>query len=77
MMKDENEKYYWKNEKGNLIPKNSLSNADICNIVIKYGKKYLEENGHKLIVKRFEAMTFDVVFELVRNTPSISSQLKF
>ncbi len=43
MIKDENEKYYWKNEKGNLIPKDTLSDEYICNIVMKFGKIWLEQ----------------------------------
>ena len=52
----ENEKYYWENSSGIFIPKDELSDEYICNIVMKFGKMYLEQNGHELIVRRFEAL---------------------
>lgn len=62
MTKDENEKYYWKNDKGVLIPKDTLSDAYICNIVMKFGKNWLEQNGHRTIVAKFEVLNHEYDF---------------
>ena len=50
------EKYYWENQKGELIPKHELSDYYICNIVAKYGKNWLSENGHLVLVKHYEEL---------------------
>lgn len=44
-----------------------FDNYHICNIVAKYGKKYLEDNGHLLLVRRFEELnrTYDF-FKIVK-----------
>jgi len=52
----ENELYYWTTENGELEPKHTLSNLHVCNIVMKFGKNWLNENGHKTIVERFEEL---------------------
>lgn len=51
-----NEKYYWTDSKGNKIPKHELDNYHLCNIVMKFGKNWLSENGHVTLVRRFEEM---------------------
>jgi len=53
---DADEKYYWTKENGDLIPKHELSDLHVCNIVAKYGKKWLYENGHTTLVRRFEQL---------------------
>ena len=50
------EKYYWKNQKNELIPKHELNDYYVCNIVAKYGKKWLSENGHTVLVQRYEEL---------------------
>ena len=50
------EKYYWINEIGIKIPKHELSDLYICNIVCKFGKNWLRENGHDVIVDKFEEL---------------------
>lgn len=65
--KRDNEKYFWLSEDGTKIPKHELDDYHICNIVAKYGKKYLEDNGHLLLVRRFEELnrTYDF-FKIVK-----------
>lgn len=53
---EETEKYYWKNSNGEYVPKHTLSDLYVCNIVMKYGKNWLYENGHTMIVTRFEKL---------------------
>lgn len=60
------EKYYWKKEDGTLVPVHELSNKHVCNIVMKFGKDYLRENGHSVIADKFEDLNrrykfFDLV----------------
>lgn len=50
------ELYYWHDTQGNLIPKHELSDLYVCNIVMKFGKLWLEDHGHSVIVQRFEAL---------------------
>ena len=50
------EKYYWENKDGDLIPKHELSDYYVCNIVMMFGKAWLLSNGHEVIVDRFEKM---------------------
>ena len=50
------EKYYWENKDGELIPKHELSDYYVCNIVMRFGKEWLLSNGHEVIVDRFEKM---------------------
>ena len=45
------EKYYWKNKDGELIPKHELSDYYVCNIVMRFGKEWLMSNGHEVIVE--------------------------
>ncbi len=56
------EQYFWVNEKGINIPKHELSDYHICNIVAKYGKNWLAENGHLVLVKRFEELNREYDF---------------
>lgn len=56
------ELYYWKDSKGNLVPKHELSDSHVCNIVMKFGKTWLQENGHNVIVKRFEDLNKEYNF---------------
>ncbi len=56
MMNKKNEKYYWVTEYNQLIPKDKLSDSQVCNIVQKFGKNWLNANGHQLIVQRYERM---------------------
>lgn len=48
------EKYYWINNDGEKIPKSELSDLHVCNIIAKFGKIWLEQSGHKVLVNRFE-----------------------
>jgi len=50
------EKYYWVSQDGNKNPKHKLTDLHICNIVCKYGKDWLRENGHEVIANRFEEL---------------------
>jgi len=50
------EKYYWMDHNGTVTPKHQLSDYYICNIVAKYGKNWLTENGHDVLVKRYEEL---------------------
>ena len=63
------EKYYWTNQKGINIPKHELTDYHVCNIVAKFGKNWLSENGHDVLVKRYEDLNreynfFKVIEEL-------------
>lgn len=51
-----NEKYFWENAKGELIPKHEISDYYVCNIVMKFGKDWLVSHGHQVIVDRFERL---------------------
>lgn len=62
------ELFYWKSADGTLTPKTELTDLHVCNIVMKFGKNWLNENGHTTIVKRFEELNnkfkfFDIVDE--------------
>lgn len=56
------EKYYWTNSDGMMIPKHELPDYYICNIVAKYGKNWLSENGHEVLVERFESLNREYGF---------------
>lgn len=61
------EKYYWTDHTGNQIPKHQLDDYYICNIVAKYGKNWLSENGHNILVERFEQLNKQYgFFKIVR-----------
>lgn len=52
----EDEKYYWKTIDGKLIKVDDLEEEHIINIVIKFGKDKLIQNGYKNIVDKFYAI---------------------
>ena len=59
---EQDELYYWKDQAGNFIPKDELSDLYICNIVMKFGKVWLAENGHMIIVQKFEKLNREYRF---------------
>jgi hypothetical protein len=66
------ELYYWTDSKNNKIPKHELSDYYVCNIVMKFGKEYLREHGHNVIVDRFEALNKEHgFFKALRKAPEI------
>ena len=50
------ELYYWTSQDGTKTPKDNLTDIHICHIVCKYGKDWLNENGHSVIVDRFNQL---------------------
>lgn len=50
------EKYFWETKSGEFIPINQLTDLHVFNIVAYFGKKWLEENGHSLIIERFNQL---------------------
>lgn len=71
------EKYYWKNQKNELIPKHELNDYYVCNIVAKYGKNWLSENGHTVLVQRFEELNRQFHFFKEVNMPTwLPNELK-
>lgn len=51
------EKYYWEKQDGTLVPVDELTNLHIFHIVVKFGKDWLNQNDHCLIVNKFDALT--------------------
>lgn len=61
-MIERKELYYWEDSKGQFIPKDELSDLYVCNIVMKFGKNWLNSNGHSVIVQRFEDLNSEYRF---------------
>lgn len=66
------EKYYWKQEDGTLVPVHELTRLHICNIVMKHGKDKLREMGHSVIADKFESLNkvykfFDIVSREIKS----------
>lgn len=56
------EKYYWETKDGDLIPVHELTNLHVCNIVMYFGKEWLNDNGHSVIVNKFESLNKEYRF---------------
>lgn len=56
------EKYYWKQEDGTLVPVHELTRLHVCNIVMKFEKDKLREMGHSVIADNFESMNKEYKF---------------
>jgi len=50
------ERYYWETHDGHFIPVDDLDDKYIVNIVIKFGKDYLAENGYRRIIEGFNTV---------------------
>lgn len=56
------EKYYWKQEDGTLIPVHELTDLHICNITMKFGKDRLHDMGHSVIADKFAELNREYKF---------------
>ena len=66
------EKYYWEKQDGTLIPVDELTNLHIFHIVAKFGKDWLNQNNHYLIVSKFDALMSDLrIKQLIESADKI------
>ena len=59
----DDEKYYWRTKDGEYIKVDDITNEHLVNIVLKFGKDKLENNGYYSLVKRFNKILFEKLLD--------------